>query len=493
MRPRTSYTGPIVLIAIGVLFLIHSLSPEFQIAELLSRYWPYVLIGWGSLQLLEICFRFVTNRPLPPNGVSGVGWFAVVIVCLIGFSAFQIRQASPWVRWAGFERGFRAFGEEHEYSVNPVQQNVGRNPRLIIESFRGDAKITGVDGNEMSVGGHKLVSAFDQSELNRANDETPVTVTVQGNTVVLRCNQGKAPPRVHVSTNLDISIPKGASVEITGTTGDFDISGLSGSVDVSSEKAGIRLQDIDGPVKIDTRRSDLIRCNNVKGTVDLRGHGTDIELAKIAGQVTINGSYTGSVALRDLAKAVRVENSRTEFDVQGVPGEIRIDRGSVNMQNVIGPTRLTTRVNDVSLSNFTEGLELSVDKGDVELNPGRVPLGRMIVHARSGNIELALPQAAAFAMSAITDHGEVSNDFGEALKSSSDGRGARLSGTVGSGPEVKLATERGSITVRKASASEATTLGSVGGTGARYRPVELEKMTTPAHRSSHPTKIDVRR
>jgi hypothetical protein len=97
----------------------------------------------------------------------------------------------------------------------------------------------------------------------------------------------------------------------------------------------------------------------------------------------------------------------------------------------------------------------------------------MTVHARSGNIELSIPQAAAFAMSAITDHGEVSNDFGQALKSSSEGRGARLSGTVGSGPEVKLATERGSIIVRKASASETTTVGSVAGSGGKYEPVGL--------------------
>ncbi len=128
MRPRTSFTGPVVLIAIGVVFLVHSLSPEFQIGELLSRFWPYVLIGWGTLQLLEICFRFFTNRPLPPNGISGLGWFAAVIVCLVGFSAFQVRQASPWIRWAGFERGIRAFGEEHEFSVNPIQQAVGRKP-----------------------------------------------------------------------------------------------------------------------------------------------------------------------------------------------------------------------------------------------------------------------------------------------------------------------------------------------------------------------------
>lgn len=473
MTYRNSFTGPFILIAVGVIFLIHSISPEFDIGDLLSRYWPYLLIGWGTLQLIEVCLRFSLNRPLPVNGVSGLGWFAVVVVCLIGFTAFQIRQASPWMRWAGLERGIQAFGDEHEFSVNPIQQAVGKSPLLIIENFRGDAKITGGDGQDITVGGHKLVRAFDERESARANELAPVTLTLQGNTAVLRCNQGKSPSRVRVSTNLDITVPKGASVQITGTTGDFDISGLSGSVDVSSENSGIRLQDINGSVKVDTRRSDLIRCNNVNGTVDLRGHGTDVELTKIAGQVTISGSYTGSVALRDLAKAVRVENSRTEFDVQGVPGEIRLDRGSVSMQNVVGPTRLTTRVNDVNLNNFTDGLELTVDKGDVELNPGHLPLGKMVVHARSGNIELVIPQAAAFAMSAITDHGEISNDFGEALKASSEGRGARLDGVIGSGPDVKLATERGSIVIRKASGSGSTIVGASEESKVKFRPVEV--------------------
>jgi DUF4097 and DUF4098 domain-containing protein YvlB len=176
-----------------------------------------------------------------------------------------------------------------------------------------------------------------------------------------------------------------------------------------------------------------------------------VELTKIAGQVTINGDYTGTVALRELAKPVRLENMRTELDVQQIPGEIRLDRGSLNIQNVIGPVRLATRATDVTLDGFSNGLELTVDKGDVDLRPGRLPLGRMVVHTRSGNIEIALPQSAAFALTASTDHGEIDNEFGEALKARTEGRGARLEGTVGNGPDVQLTTDRGSITVRKAS------------------------------------------
>ena len=74
-----------------------------------------------------------------------------------------------------------------------------------------------------------------------------------------------------------------------------------------------------------------------EGAVTLRGHGSDVELEKIAGQVTINGDYNGTVSLRDVAKPVRVENMRTEMDVQQIAGEIRLDRGSLNVQNVVGP------------------------------------------------------------------------------------------------------------------------------------------------------------
>ena len=220
-------------------------------------------------------------------------------------------------------------------------------------------------------------------------------------------------------------------------------------MNISSANAGVRLQDVGGRVKVETSRSDVIRCENIKGDVDLRGHGDDVELYKIAGQVTISGDYRGSVSLRELAKPVRVENSRTKLEVQQIPGEVRLDRGSFTAQDVVGPVTLTTHSTDVSFDGFSAGLELTVDRGDIDIRPNRSPLGKIAVHATSGNIELALPQAAKFALNASTERGEIENDFGDSLKESSSGHGAKLEGTVGSGPDVDLVTSHGTITVRK--------------------------------------------
>jgi len=67
----------------------------------------------------------------------------------------------------------------------------------------------------------------------------------------------------------------------------------------------------------------------------------------------------------------------------------------------------------------------------------------------SGSVELALPSAARCNLTATTNHGEISNDFDERLKQWSDGRGAKLTGALGGTTEVKVATDRGGVTVRK--------------------------------------------
>jgi hypothetical protein len=441
--------GPLLLILIGVLFLMRAVLPDFRIGEIFRLYWPYLLIGWGVLSLIEIGIRFATRATIPVNGVSGGSWLVVILIAIAGLTAHEVWRPGSWWENVGFRNGVSMFGQEHEFSVAPMQKDVGTAPHVIIERFRGDAKITGSDGSTLSVSGHKEIRAFGDGDANRTNGETPVEVMLQGSTVVIRCNQDKADSRTPVTTYLEITLPKGASVEATGIRGDFDVASVDGDVDISSENAGVRLQDLGGNAKVETRHSDLIRGVNVKGMVDLRGHGDDVELTNIAGQVTINGDYTGTLSLRELAKPVRIEDMRTQLEIQKIPGEVRLDRGSLSLQNIVGPVKLSTHATDVELDGVSNDVSMDVDKGDIEIRPGRLPLGKMTIRTRSGNIELALPQSATFALNANTDRGEVDNEFGDALKEQTQGHGAHLQGSVGNGPEVVVTTGRGNITVRK--------------------------------------------
>jgi len=455
MRARGSITGPLVLILVGGLFLLRAIQPNFQILELLGHYWPYLLILWGAVAFLEVTLRYLQQAPIPTNGVSGGGWFLVVMICVIGASAYEVHRPDTWWRQAGFTQGFEnVMGEDHQYSLDPQKVETGTEPRILIENFRGDAKITGSDGTEVSLNGQKSIHSMDTGAADSANKQTGVELVKDGNTLIVRCHQDRGGSQSTVTTNLELSVPKDSSVEAVGTRGDFDISNINGSVSVTSANAGVRLQDLGGRVRVETSRSDVIRCENIKGDVDLRGHGEDVELYKVDGQVTISGDYRGSVSLRELAKPVRVENARTKLAVEQIPGEVRLDRGSFTAQNVVGPVTLTTHSTDVSFDGFSAGLDLTVDRGDVEIRPNRSPLGKIAVKATSGNIELSLPEAAKFALNATTDRGDIENDFGDELKESSSGRGAKLEGTVGSGPDVNLVTDHGTITVRKSGEDE---------------------------------------
>jgi DUF4097 and DUF4098 domain-containing protein YvlB len=376
----------------------------------------------------------------------------VVFLALIGSSAFEFQRPDNWFRQVGFQSGIEAFGEEHQYPIDTITRTVGQAPHIIIEDFRGDAKISGTDGNSVSVTGQKSIGSFNVHDADKANEQSPVEVLTDGNTVTIRCHQDRVGTHASVSTNLDVSVPKGASLEASSTRGNIDISSLGGDVELNGGNVDdVRVDDVAGNVKVDARGTRSIHCTNVKGTVELHGRGSDVELENISGQVTVAGDYTGTVTMRALAKPVRLESMRTQLDARQVTGYVRLDRGSLDAKDLVGPVKLTTRATDVTLAGFSDGLDLDVDRGDIELRPERSAMGRIAVHARSGNIELAVPPSARFALNANTENGEIENEFGDGLKETADGHGARLEGMVGSGPEVNLVTQHGSITVKKSS------------------------------------------
>ena len=71
---RASLVGPLILIVIGAVFLVHNMWPELPILSALGQWWPAVLIVWGFLRVLEITTWKSQGRPLPQNGMSGGAW-----------------------------------------------------------------------------------------------------------------------------------------------------------------------------------------------------------------------------------------------------------------------------------------------------------------------------------------------------------------------------------------------------------------------------------
>jgi hypothetical protein len=121
---RKSLVGPILLIALGVLFLAHNIWPAFSLHRLFAAHWPWILIVWGGFRLVEYAVAWVTGRPAPqPMGPAG--YLAALLLVLAGSVAHSIGpRAFPFWHW--HDRVFDLRGE----APSPRLPRIPRPPEL---------------------------------------------------------------------------------------------------------------------------------------------------------------------------------------------------------------------------------------------------------------------------------------------------------------------------------------------------------------------------
>ena len=453
---RHSLAGPLILIGIGGLFLWNNLRPDVPFWNLISLYWPFFLIAWGLLQLIEIGVSAAANRPLP-RGIGAGGIVLVVFICIIGSGMYSATQHG----WRFGPGRLEMFGEQYDYPITQ-QVPVGAARRIVFQNLRGNLRITGGDAQEIRITGRKTVRAFRKPDADQADQATQLVVATEGDQIVVRGNHEWISGDRRVSADLDVVLPRTLAVETHSRAGDVDITDVTSDVDVTSDRADVRLTKVGGNARVSLRRSDLIRAAEIKGNLELEGRGSDVQLENVGGQVTINGSYGGTLSFKNLTKPLHFESPNTDLRVEALPGQISMDLGELTAKNLVGPIRLKTKTKDVRIEDFSDSLELETERGDIAIQPGKLPLGKIEAHSRTGKIELALPDKAAFQLMATTEHGEAMNDFGPPIQKQTDGRSSSLKGGT-SGAEISISTGRGSVLVRKAGpeteAKAKTTLG----------------------------------
>jgi hypothetical protein len=444
VRPR-SVTGPLVLLAIGVFFLINNLRPDFISLARIADYWPFLVIGAGIIGLVEVLFHAARGAAAPPRPVAGAGIFWILILGIFIITATRNRNF-PFGRFDS--PGVSVFGSDYDYDVSASESPRGLT-RIVLDNLRGNIAIKGEDLGDIKVSGRKTVRSFNRGDADRANQQSQVHVERHGDELFIRTDDFGGPRLLQISIDLDIMVPRGISVESRGRAGDLTIDDVDGPVNVSAGRGDIRLSRIGTDVKIEASRAGDIHLTDVKGGVDLQGRGSDIQFENIGGPVTVNGEYAGTLEFRALAKPMHFNSSRTEFHLEAVPGAVTMDLGNLKLENVSGPVRFKTGVRDIEATDVTDTLDLTVDRGDIQVNVTKTPAPKIDVHTRNGNVSLSLPEKAEFELDGSTSRGEIDNEYGGGLQTQSDGRAGTIRGRIGSGPAVNVSTDRGTISIRK--------------------------------------------
>lgn len=453
MRPRRSLTGPLILILIGAFFLIDNLRPGFAPWSFFRDYWPFLLIGAGVIGLIEVLIAVGQGVETPPRPLGGgwVFWLALWVVIggiISDHGGLVISDRGVRIRPFTLD-GASVLGTGYDYDLPVLDQQTSGASRLVLENLRGDVAVKGADIATIHVSGKKTVRGFSRTEADRADHESAISMERRGDALVLKVASPGNSGDLSVSTDLDISLPKSLALELHSRAGDLTVENLDGNVDLTGTRGDVRVSNVGGTVRVESARSGLVRAADVKRDVDIEGRGGDVQLENVTGESRVHGEFSGTLEFRRLAKSVRFESERSQFYVEAIPGEVKIDPGDVKLSNVTGPVHYSTGSRDIDSRDITGSLDLQIQRGDIRVTQSTTPLPKIDVHTHSGDIQLSLPDKAAFQLNASTSRGEADNSFGAPLETRTANQRASIVGQTGPGPVITAATDRGSIAVRK--------------------------------------------
>lgn len=448
-KRQRSIAGPFVLIIMGTVFLLATMRvlSVGRLAHMFANYWPVLLILWGVIKIIE--HMQAQREGTRSSGIGAGGVMLIVMIVVFGLIATQLEH----VNWSGirdnfnFDDGdFPMFGGDNFNYTDHLEANFPAGASLKVVDTRGAVSIHPSDDNKITIAVRKRLAADNQTDADKYNNETRPTITTMGGMVTVDAKTEAAGDHP-VETDLDISIPRKASVTISSRRGDVNISGRDGNLDLSTQHADITVEDVTGSVKINQEKG-AARVQQVTGDVRIQGRLNEVAVSDIKGAVQLDGEFQESVKLERIAKNVSFKSSRTDMEFSHIDGSLDLDSDELQANQINGPIRLTTRSKNIRLAEVTGDVRLQNDNGAIEL--GVRNLGNVQIDNRNGDIQLLVPEKANFRLDARTRDGEIQSDFPE-LKISNQDRESKASGSVGAGTaHIVVNNEHDGIEIRKA-------------------------------------------
>jgi DUF4097 and DUF4098 domain-containing protein YvlB len=448
---RRSLAGPAILIVVGVLFLLGNLGyiSWGRLGYFFARYWPVLIILWGLIKLAE---HYDAQRHGYRPRAFGFGG-VMLLICLV---IFGLGASSAWhyrgpigeaIGTLPDDGEFTLFGNPYNYT-DELQQSFPAGAGLRVVSDRGEVRLIPWDEDKIKISVQKKVIADSQSQADKVNAATRPTISVAGDLVTVSANTAGAPGNHHVDTNLEIYLPRKAAAEISTAHGTVAVHDRTGEVKINNSHGDVELGGIQGSVNLNMRGGNL-RAENIHGDLSLNGRLDDVSIESVQGSVRLTGDYFGTTRLARITDSVHFQSSRTDLELAKLDGDLMLDSSDLRVSSLAGPTRVITRSKDIRLNDFSGNVHIEDNNSDVELTPGKLPLGNIQITNHHGRIQLVLPASANFQIDAHAARGEISSDF-PGLNLQNSAHESSASGTIGNGgPLIRLATERGDIEIRK--------------------------------------------
>ena len=454
---RRSVLGPILLIAIGVVFLLIETGhiDHGRFWEWYGHWWPLVLVCAGAVVLAEWALDQAAMRdpqhPVYRRSVGSGVVFLLAIFAFIGLIAnhnlgFPSGYSKLFPGYHFDQNSFdELFGDKHE-SDQTLDAAFPAGGSFTIDNPRGDVTVNGTsDDGRIHIAVHKQIYSRSDSEADSKAQQFSPAITTDGNAVSI-----KLPALDGARGDLVITVPATAATTINANRGDIHVASVKAPVTTTANHGDVDLSAITGAATVHINNGgSSISAHSIDGSLAIQGRGEDVTLSDITGPVTVTGEYFGTTHVEHIAGPFRFHTSRTDFQLARLDGELEISADmNLSADQAMGPVVLTTRDRNITLDRVAGDISVTNRDGSINLTAAPALGNYITLEDRDGSIHATLPGQASFVMQANTNDGSIDTDFALTTQSSENGR--TLSGTVGSGgPVVHITTTNGDITVRK--------------------------------------------
>lgn len=449
-----SIVGPIIIIALGVVFLLVQMGrlDGHQVWDWYGHWWPVLLIGAGVVMFCEWAFdQYMRSDPTQPvyRRRMGGGVFSLLLLLVI-----------TGVLFSGMRRGEGLFfghrfnmnqddldqflGDKHE-SDQTIVQSFPAGAALSVNNPRGDVLVSGTsDDNQIHIAVHKEIYSRSDSDAEKKAQQISPQVNDSSNTVTLT-----VPALSGARADLTITVPASASTAVTANHGDVHVNSIKGTVSVTANHGDVELSAITGSASARINNGDSsFSAHSISGPVVVEGRGQDLTLSDLSGPVSIDGDFFGTSHLEHIRGGIKFHTSRTDMQLGRLDGEADIsNHADLSASEVVGPLTVSTRNRNITLDRIAGNVSVTNSNGSVNITSAP-PLDNITIENRNGSVTLTVPEHSSFSVDAQTTNGDLDNDF--SLPTQGTDTHKDFTGTIGTGgPMLRISTSQGDIALRK--------------------------------------------
>jgi DUF4097 and DUF4098 domain-containing protein YvlB len=390
---QPSLFGGLLWTGLGLLFLLRNLGIGLDFWSLAGRYWPVLLILLGLGKVLGYVFH-KQGMSISTGEIVGI-----LLLLLVGsaISRFSETDVGHMFRNMPLQVGDTSLrpgqwiGESHAYNEERTYPLESAIP-IYVENNNGSIILSPGSDREIHVRLKKLVYADELQARDIAAE-----IHVDGRTVtqrelpagfrpesdparsafLIKTERDVLNSRNYVfNTDLEILVPKNSELHVNNTYGEINVSGLNGTLDLSTTHRPLEVRDCSGKFKISNNYAES-RLTNLEGNITLAGRGR-MYLEKIKGDVDVSNEYSpmeifdvdGKVVVASTEGNIRLEKITKAVVIKGLGTQVRASnlKDSLKLSTSHRNVELSGIALDVSLDSSYADLKLNDIKGNVEIH-----------------------------------------------------------------------------------------------------------------------------